>query len=212
MNNSLVFGAVLATAFSLQTSAFGQADSLSHANKVGTISLESDSVNDCAQLGEDDPKRRESIERQYTSLEFDTCMWTASVDKNDLSAVVALFRAGAEVSCTLEEVPGGSAIEIQEQSLPLHLRAKGMDEVTIVSSSEGARFGGTLMRQVIRALPPFQGLSPERPVYGLRAWIWSDPGRMVSFICIGPEMAIQADAAVVDEVGGSMTIKPVVTQ
>lgn len=174
--------------------------------KLGSISMGDDSVLNCAETKAGDPKRKETIGRRFTRVEFDACLWTSRVDQTDLAAPAALFRAGADVTCILEEVEDPAASEPDEQMLPKHLRSKGLVDVMVVSSRDARKFDGLLRQQIVSARMP-QGDSPYSPMVGVRSWIWSGFHRQANFICLGPEAAIATEASVIDGVGDSIQIR-----
>jgi hypothetical protein len=209
MKTFIALGISVCAMFSTLPLAHGQSNSYANAEKVGSISLIDGVVLNCRQTRDGDSERIRAIERLYTHIEFDDCLWTSSVNTTDMSAPVTLYRAGAETSCVLEEFEAESIPELDEQLLPMHLRSKGLDEVSVISTRKEKKFGGTLMHQAIRALMPFQGLNPERPVYGVRAWIWSDSARLTTFSCLGPEVAMEAEYPAIEAILDSIAIKPV---
>src|SRR5690606_35104430 len=90
-----------------------------------------------------------------------------------------------------------------EESLLAHLRSRGLDDVNLVSSTETDRFLGKLRHQVVHGRMP-RKFDPARPVYEIRAWIWSGLDRMSTFICVGPEKVMEADAEAIITITDSL--------
>jgi hypothetical protein len=176
---------------------------LSGADKVMTLNFNDGTVTDCRTMKEGAPERTETLERLFTRMSFDNCLWEPKVDLTDRSSPLSLFRVGADLSCTLEEVEMKSMPEPDEKSLSAHLRGKGLDDVKLISSTKAGDSFGTLRHQVLRGRMPLK-FGPERPVYEFSAWMWSGLDRLSTFICVGPEMVMQADTEKVKAVADSM--------
>jgi hypothetical protein len=184
-----------------------QANPFANAEKLGTLSMEDGSVLNCSKTKAGDPKRKNAIERQFSRLEFDACLWESKVDDTRSLPSASLYRTGVDVSCTLQEVQAQSIAEPDDQMLMKQLASMGLVEVTMISSHAEHKFGGLLIHQVVRGQMT-QGNSPYRPFLGIRTWIWAGSHRMTTLICVAPYAVMDTEASRIDAVGDSMTIKP----
>ena len=181
----------------------GSASPLADADKLMTLDFSTGSVLDCRTSEAGSPERTATIVRRFTRLHFDNCLWNAKVDRTDLRSNAVLDRVGADVTCVLEETEMKSMPEPDEEMLQAHLRSKGLDEVSLISSTRDIRNLGILRHQVARGrMPPSFG--PQRPIYEISAWIWSGLDRLSVLSCLGPEKVMQADAEALAAVGDAL--------
>jgi hypothetical protein len=77
----------------------------------------------------DDPPiaaRQEAISRRYTSLSHTACGWTVPINLRVLTEPVTLYRAGVDVTCTLEEWERDAAAPVDRDAVVLRLYRQGI--------------------------------------------------------------------------------------
>jgi hypothetical protein len=174
-------------------------------SSVGVIFNKDGTSVDCSKKASTTNVRSEPIARQFTHVTVDPCVWSSSVNLTDPKVPAQLFRAGADVSCTIEEALLRAPTTFADDQFAKFLEGRGLDEVALEYSHVSEIDGREFKAQLLRARMPSK-FSASRPVYRVFVWLWSDEKRMVTFQCLGPAETVLREKPQIMVVSKSLRI------
>jgi hypothetical protein len=173
---------------------------------VGVIFNKDGTTTDCAKKASKANTRSEIVSRQFTELTVDPCVWSTSVNLRDLKVPATLYRAGADVSCTIEETLLPMPTAFADDQFAKFLEGRGLADVTLESSGVSRINGRQFKEQQLVARMPAK-FDASRPLYRVFFWLWSDPTKLSTLQCLGPASVALQEKAHILSVAQSLRIK-----
>jgi hypothetical protein len=173
---------------------------------VGVIINKDGTTTDCAKKASRANSRSETVARQFTQLTVDPCFWSTSVNQKDLTVPATIYRAGADISCTIEEALLPAPANFADDQFARFLEGRGFTDVKLESSGVSKIGGKEFKEQALVTRMPV-AFDASRPLYRVFFWLWSDSTRLSTLQCLGPASVALREKAEIVSVSNSLRIK-----